>query len=92
MKYLTSVLILATAFAITTAQPCRFVPHESLKCLEFLSLHDRTHGCSNTTEHLEFTGVITTIDGIGFIGVKPIHEQSPVRTSFFLTNIKNVYI
>ena len=79
MIYLTGVVILVTVFAITTAQPCRFVPHESLKCLEFWALPDRTHGCVNTTEHLEFTGVIT-IDGIWFIGVKSMHEQSVVRT------------
>ena len=80
MIYLTDEVILVTVFAITTAQPCRFVPHESLKCLEFWALPDRTHGCVNTTEHLEFTGVITTIDGIWFIGVKSMHEQSVVRT------------
>ena len=84
MKYLTGVLILVTVFAITTAQPCRFVPRESLKCLEFLLLPDMIQGCANTTDHLEFTGVTTTIDGIGFIGVKSIHKQSLVSTLFSL--------
>lgn len=61
--------------AVVENYPCAFIPKDSMKCLEYWTLKEMNHNCTDVKDDLMFTGLIKKVDGEQLISVRASSES-----------------
>ncbi|XP_071147838.1 uncharacterized protein [Mytilus edulis] len=61
--------------AVVENYPCAFIPNDSMKCLEYWTLKEMNHNCTDVKDILMFTGLIKKVDGEQQISVRASSES-----------------
>ena len=64
------VVNLVHCYAAVENYPCAFLPNDSMKCLEYWTLKEMKHNCTDVKDDLMFTGLIKKVDKEHLISVR----------------------
>ncbi|VDH97456.1 leishmanolysin [Mytilus galloprovincialis] len=72
--------------AVEENYPCAFIPNDSMKCLEYWTLKEMNHNCTDVKDDLMFTGLIKKVDGEQLISVRASSESLGQASCEFTPN------
>ncbi|XP_076085331.1 uncharacterized protein LOC143056132 [Mytilus galloprovincialis] len=69
------VVNLGHCYAAVENYPCAFLPNDSMKCIEYWTLKEMKHNCTDVKDDLMFTGLIKKVDGEHLISLRASSES-----------------